>query len=111
MQRKNLLKKSLAVLMAVAMTAGLAGCGGGSGDSSSSSSSDTSSSSSTESTGSNEAADSGETAAAEDLFGEETSIRVMVWDRGDAAPGTTTEDNNLIVSRDREVHRRVSPCL
>ena len=32
MQKKSLLKKSLAVLMAAAMTAGLAGCGG-SGDS------------------------------------------------------------------------------
>lgn len=99
MQKKSLLKKSLAVLMAAAMTAGLAGCGG-SGDSSSSSSSDSSSSSSSaETTDNTDAADSsetgGETAAADDLFGDEVDIRVMVWDRGNAAPGTTTEDNTL----------------
>ncbi|MCI8925602.1 MAG: extracellular solute-binding protein [Lachnospiraceae bacterium] len=98
MQKKSLLKKSLAVLMAAAMTAGLAGCGG-SGDSSSSTPSDSSSSSSTEAADDTQAADSseagGETAAADDLFGEEVSIRVMVWDRGNAAPGTTTENNTL----------------
>lgn len=98
MQKKSLLKKSLAVLMAAAMTAGLAGCGG-SGDSSSSTPSDSSSSSSTEAADDTQAADSSEagdeTAAADDLFGEEVDIRVMVWDRGNAAPGTTTEDNTL----------------
>ena len=98
MQKKSLLKKSLAVLMAAAMTAGLAGCGG-SGDSSSSTPSDSSSSSSTEAADDTQAADSSEagdeTAAADDLFGEEVSIRVMVWDRGNAAPGTTTENNTL----------------
>lgn len=36
-----------------------------------------------------------ETATEDELFGEETTIRVMLWDRGNAAPGTTTEDNAL----------------
>lgn len=89
MQKKSLLKKSLAVLMALSMTAAMAGCGG-SGDSSSSSGS---SSGSAEASGSEQT--SGETAAADDLFGDEVTIRVMVWDRGNAAPGTTTENNNL----------------
>lgn len=97
MQKKSLLKKSLAILVAAAMTAGLAGCGG-SGDSGSS---ETPSSGSAESTEGSQAAEGGEESSAEggeaagDLFGEETDIRVMVWDRGNAAPGTTTEDNTL----------------
>ncbi len=38
------------------------------------------------------AADDG---AANDLYGDEVDLRVMVWDRGNAAPGTTTEDNAM----------------
>ncbi len=74
MQKKSLLKKSLAVLMAAAMTAGLAGCGG-SGDSSSSTPSDSSSSSSTEAADDTQAADSSEA-------GDETAPRRMTFCEG-----------------------------
>lgn len=37
----------------------------------------------------------GTEAGEEDLYGEEVTINVMDWDRGSAAPGTTTEDNAM----------------
>lgn len=94
--KRNLLKKSLAVLLATAMVAAT-GCGS---SGSSTSTSTTPAADTTETTASSDAAATdtaaADTAAAEeDLFGDEVSIRVMVWDRGNAAPGTTTEDNAL----------------
>ena len=95
MQKKSLLKKSLAILMAATMTMGLAACG----DSGDSSTPESGSAGGSSEAGGDAAADSGDAAdgeeAAGDLFGEEVDIRVMVWDRGNAAPGTTTEDNTL----------------
>lgn len=100
MLKRNLIKKSFAVLLAVAMTMGMAACGGsGNPSSPSGSSSDSGSESESPKDEGNEAAQSGEadggTASADDLFGDEVTIRVMVWDRGNAAPGTTTENNTL----------------
>lgn len=37
----------------------------------------------------------GSTSSVTESKGEEVTIKVMVWDRGNAAPGTTTEDNAL----------------
>mgnify|MGYP001075670782 CR=1 FL=1 len=100
MLKRNLIKKSFAVLLAAAMTMGMAACGGsGNPSSPSGSSSDSGSESESPKDEGNEAAQSGEadggTASADDLFGDEVTIRVMVWDRGNAAPGTTTENNTL----------------
>ena len=100
MLKRNLIKKSFAVLLAVAMTMGMAACGGsGNPSSPSGSSSDSGSENESPKDEENEAAQSGEadggTASADDLFGDEVTIRVMVWDRGNAAPGTTTENNTL----------------
>lgn len=107
MRKKSLMKKSLALVLVASMAAAMAGCGGKSdsdsntqtpaNDSSSSqgeSSGGSESTGGTDSTGGSESA-GGETAAAGDLFGDEVDLNVMVWDRGDAAPNTTTEDNNL----------------
>lgn len=75
MRKTNLFKSCLAVLAAAAL---VSGCGSG---------------------GSREvpaAAGGTETkagAAAAAEKGEEVTIKVMVWDRGDAAPGTTVENN------------------
>ena len=100
MLKRNLIKKSFAVLLAAAMTMGMAACGGsGNPSSPSGSSSDSGSENESPKDEENEAAQSGEadggTASADDLFGDEVTIRVMVWDRGNAAPGTTTENNTL----------------
>lgn len=100
MLKRNLIKKSFAVLLAVAMTMGMTACGGsGNPSSPSGSSSDSGSENESPKDEENEAAQSGEadggTASADDLFGDEVTIRVMVWDRGNAAPGTTTENNTL----------------
>ncbi len=100
MLKRNLIKKSFAVLLAVAMTMGMTACGGsGNPSSPSGSSSDSGSENESPKDEENEAAQSGEadggTASADDLFGDEVIIRVMVWDRGNAAPGTTTENNTL----------------
>lgn len=84
MKRMNLLKKATAFLLAGSMVMSLASCGSSTTTGSqSSSSSATSTETSTENAGST------------DLYGEEVSIKVMVWDRGNAAAGTTTEDNAL----------------
>lgn len=90
--KRNLLKKSLALVLAVAMVAAT-GCGS---TSSSTSTSTTPAADTTETNASSDAAATDTAAVAEDdLFGDEVTIRVMVWDRGNAAPGTTTEDNAL----------------
>ena len=88
MKRKGIFRKTLAVALAAAMTLAAAGCGGkdtGSG---------------TTGGGTAQTADAGTessaaagTEAAEK--GKEVTIRVMAWDRGNAAPGTTTENNAL----------------
>ena len=88
MKRKGIFRKTLAVALAAAMTLAAAGCGGkdtGSG---------------TTGGGTAQTADAGTessaaagTEAAEK--GKEVTIRVMAWDRGNAAPGTTTENNTL----------------
>ena len=91
MKRKGLLKQAIAILLATAMVAAT-GCGSSGSSSSSSSTPADSSSSTTESAA---PADDGGVEAAADLKGDEVDLRVMVWDRGDAAPGTTTEDNSL----------------
>lgn len=91
MKRKSLLKRATAVLMAATMVASMAGCG-------STSTTSTETQESTESqtvTESTESVENTESTEAVDLYGEETTIKVMVWDRGNAAPGTTTEDNAL----------------
>ncbi len=91
MKRKGLLKQAVAILLATVMAAAT-GCGSSGSSSSSSSAPADSSSSSSESAA--PAADGGAEAAA-DLKGDEVDLRVMVWDRGNAAPGTTTEENTM----------------
>lgn len=93
MKRRELFKRAAAFLMAATMVASLAGCGGKDTDTSNSGATDTTTT--TTETKEPAATDTTEPAAEEDLFGEEVTIRVMVWDRGNAAPGTTTEDNTL----------------
>lgn len=74
--RKTRLVKGCAAILAAAVLA--AGCGsGGGGDTAAPS-------------GGSESKAAGE--ASKDK-GEEVTIKVMVWDRGDAAPGTTSENN------------------
>ncbi len=90
MKRKGLLKQAVAILLATVMVAAT-GCGNSGSSSSSSSAPADSSSSSSESAA--PAADGAEAAA--DLKGDEVDLRVMVWDRGNAAPGTTTEENTM----------------
>lgn len=90
MRKMNLFKKALAVLTALSMTAAIAGCGDS--GSQGGSSSDTQQSKQEQSGAENES--SGDASASgDDLYGEEVTISVMVWDRGNARPGTTTEDN------------------
>ena len=88
MKRKGICRKTLAVALAAAMTLAAAGCGG----------KDTSAG--TTGGGTAQTADAGteSSAAAGTEAGEkgkEVTIRVMAWDRGNAAPGTTTENNAL----------------
>lgn len=88
MKRKGIFRKTLAVALAAAMTLAAAGCGG----------KDTSAG--TTGGGTAQTADAGtESAAAAGTEaaekGKEVTIRVMAWDRGNAAPGTTTENNAL----------------
>lgn len=88
MKRKGILKKTLAIALASAMTLAAAGCGGkdtaaGTTDGGSSQ---------TAGTAAQATASAGSETAEK---GEEVTIRVMAWDRGNAAPGTTTENNTL----------------
>lgn len=91
--KRNVIKKSLAVLLATAMVAAT-GCG--STDSSTSTpAADTANTGTAAADSASADTAAADTAAAGDLFGDEVSIRVMLWDRGNAAPGTTTENNAL----------------
>lgn len=82
MRKTNLWKRCAAVLMAAAL---VTGCSSGGG------------STPTTTGGTTAAAGDGSTtaAAAAEEKGEEVTIKVMVWDRGNAAPGTTSENNAL----------------
>ena len=71
--KKNLAKKALAAGLTASMMLGAAACGN---------------------SGSGTTAGGG-SASSGDGKGDPVSINVMVWDRGNAAPGTTTEDNAL----------------
>ena len=85
--KRKMFKKTLAAALALAMVA-VTGCSG--------SSTTTTTTTDTQTTTSETAGTGTDTAAAtEDLYGDEITIRVMVWDRGNAASGTTTEDNAL----------------
>lgn len=94
--KRNVLKRSLAVLLATAMVAAT-GCGSTeSSTSSSTPAADTADTSSDAAAADSSSADAAaDTAAADDLYGDEVTIKVMLWDRGNAAPGTTTENNTL----------------
>lgn len=72
--KKTFAKKVLAAGLTASMALGTAACG---------SSADTQTTTTTSTTSS------------EDAKGDPVTINVMVWDRGNAAPGTTTEDNAL----------------
>lgn len=85
MKRKGILKKTLAIALTVAMTAVMAGCGNDGGSQPTNGGGDSSAQSSSTAASGTESTDKG----------EEVTIRVMVWDRGNAAPGTTTEDNTM----------------
>lgn len=89
MKRKSLATKVAALGMASAMLFTTA-CGS-SDAGADSQAADTTNSAATESS----TADAGADTAASDRFENEVSIRVMLWDRGNAAPNTTTEDNTL----------------
>lgn len=94
MLKKRLVKSGAAMVMAASMLAGLAGCGGsGNGGADQTTQAPASTQSpGTEGTTAAAAESSQETTAA---AGKEETIKVMVWDRGDAAPGTTAENNKL----------------
>jgi len=89
--KMSLLKRSLAVFLTAAMVTAMGGCG----NNTSSTNTQTGSSAVTESSTTQGSEATVEAAGDTDLYGEEVTIRVMVWDRGDAAPGTTTENNTL----------------
>lgn len=78
MRKRSLFRSCMAVLAAAAL---VTGCGSGGGK--------TAATAGTTAAGGTEA-NAGTTAADK---GEEVTIKVMVWDRGDAAPGTTVENN------------------
>lgn len=80
MKKRKLLKSCMAVFAATAL---ITGCG-------SSGSKDTTTAAATTAAGGSETKAEASTAAEK---GEEVTIKVMVWDRGDAAPGTTVENN------------------
>lgn len=80
MRKSKFLKSTAAVALAAAM---LAGCGGGS------------SSTTSTTAAANAGGETAAPAAAGEEKGEEVTIKVMVWDRGNAAPGTTAENNTL----------------
>lgn len=79
MRKSKFLKSTVAVALAAAM---LAGCGGGG-------------SSTTSTTAAANAGGQSAASAGGEEKGEEVTIKVMVWDRGNAAPGTTPENNTL----------------
>lgn len=90
------MKRLVAIIMTIAMAASaFSGCNSGSGNSSAAGSS--SGADSSTAADSSAAVDSeADTSDADDAAsGEVEELTVMVWDRGNAAPGTTNEDNAL----------------
>lgn len=86
--KKEILKKIVAVSMAMMMLVLIAGC----------QKKDTTTETSQEQTSSSTSQDTNtitDTQTTTETSNEEVSIRVMLWDRGNAAPGTTTENNAL----------------
>lgn len=79
MRKKSLLKSCMAILAAAAL---ITGCGSDKGTTDST----------TAKSGETQETKSDGTTAAEK--GDEVTIKVMVWERGDAAPGTTVENNS-----------------
>lgn len=80
MRKMKLWKRCMAVLMAAAL---VTGCSSGGG------------STPATTAGGGDGAGDKTTAAPAEEKGEEVTIKVMVWDRGNAAPGTTSENNAL----------------
>ena len=80
MRKSGLLKSCMAILAAAAL---VTGCGSSAGK-------DATTAAATTAAGGTETKAEATTAADK---GEEVTIKVMVWDRGDAAPGTTVEKN------------------
>lgn len=91
--KKELLKKLVALLMATMMLASIAGCE--KKDTTDNTGQGATDKVTTEETKKPDDNQTTQPVAEDELFGEETTIRVMIWDRGNAAPGTTTEDNAL----------------
>ena len=89
MRRKGFMAKSAALCMAMSMIF-TTGCGNSAPATTATDSKSTSETTTqaAESTGEQEQATT-------DKFDKEVSIRVMLWDRGNAAPNTTTENNAL----------------
>lgn len=90
MRRKGFMAKSAALCMAMSMifTTGCGNSAPATTATDSKSTSETTTTQAAESTGEQEQATT-------DKFDKEVSIRVMLWDRGNAAPNTTTENNAL----------------
>lgn len=90
MKARESFTKIASLAVTASMLAAMTACG-------SSSSTTTTTESSTDSTAAADTSTASSTeTAASDLYTEDpVSIKVMVWDRGNAAPGTTTEDNAL----------------
>lgn len=74
MKKRQLLQKAVAIITTASLVATMSGCGN----------------SATETSSGSQTASTSDTSS-----GDEVTIKVMVWDRGDAAPNTTTEDNTL----------------
>ena len=99
MRRKNIFRKSMSAVLAAVIAAGCIGCGSAPAEEAPETAAAETAAAETAAAGTaeeaSESASAEEAAAEEDLFGEEVTINVMAWDRGSAAPGTTTEDNAL----------------
>ena len=98
MKRKRIFEKSLAAALAIVITAMGSGCGSTSSTETAGTAESMTASAETagtETASATESTSAEGTEAEEDLYGEEVTINVMAWDRGSAAPGTTTEDNAM----------------
>lgn len=92
MKKREFIKKVVAMLMVTMMLVSLSACGEKKTTEEATEKETTGETTTT--TGETQETETA-TATEDELFGEETTIRVMLWDRGNAAPGTTTEDNAL----------------
>ncbi len=93
MKKRKLFKKVFALLMATMMLASLTACSEKPAtDKTSEGDADKAATGEKDTAGGDQET---QPATEDELFGDETTIRVMLWDRGNAAPGTTTEDNAL----------------